>query len=283
MEEVTKTSAGAGDAPRRPRARRRIAVGLAVLVILVAVFAVIQGGGGGGGPLDTIAKAAEVTQREPGGRALVKADITSATTSEGITETGVMVFDDSGRARGAMTYRGDTNGREGKVETIVDGTTSYATSEQLGSLPEGKKWMEVDYSSAVKGSGSPADAGPREGLKTLEQVQGSEEVGKEDIRGVATTHYRGALPAAKEVFGVKVDASGPHVDVWIDGQGRVRRMQVALSSEVTGVESSATNTEITIDYVSFGRVPKIRLPDPDEVFDATGKIESEVQSVAEGH
>jgi LppX_LprAFG lipoprotein len=283
--DVTKKSAGgAGNASRRPRPNRWIAAGLAVLVIVVAVFAVSQGGGGGGGPLDAIAKAAVVTQREPGGRALLRADVTSATTPEGIAETGSMIFDDNGRARGTVTFRGDTNGKEGKVQTIVDGTTSYAASEQLESLPEGKKWMEVDYSAAAKGSGSPdpADAGPKEGLKTLEGVQGSEEVGKEEIRGVPTTHYRGTLPAAKEVFGVKVDVSDPHVDVWIDGQDRVRRMQVALSSEVNGVEASATDTEMTIDYVSFGRVPKIHLPNPDEVFDATKKIESEVQSVAEG-
>jgi LppX_LprAFG lipoprotein len=284
-DAVGKSAEVQGGAPRRHGTRRWIAAAAVVLVIVVAVFVVAQGGNGGGGPLDAIAKAAEVTQREPGGRALIKADVTSATTPEGITETGSMIFDESGRARGTVTVRGKTNGREAQVETVVDGTTSYVTSDALDSIPEGKKWMELDYSAAAEGSGSPAptDTGPEEGLKVLEGVQGSEEVGKEDIRGVPTTHYRGTLPANEEVFGVEVDVSALRVDVWIDAQDRVRRMRVDLSSEVNGVEATAVETEMTIDYVSFGRVPKIELPNPDEVFNATSEVESKLQSVAEGN
>jgi hypothetical protein len=71
--------------------------------------------------------------------------------------------------------------------------------------------------------------------------------------------------------------------VWIDAQGRVRRMQAALKTAVTEVEGSASTTEMTIDYVSFGRVPKIELPNPDEVFNATGEFESKLQSAARSH
>jgi hypothetical protein len=74
-----------------------------VVIIVIVVFAVAQRGGSGGGPLSAIAKAAEVTQREPGARATIHATVTSSTTPEGITESGSMIFDDSGRARGAMT------------------------------------------------------------------------------------------------------------------------------------------------------------------------------------
>jgi hypothetical protein len=112
---------------------------------------------------------------------------------------------------------------------------------------------------------------------------GAERIGEEDINGVPTTHYRGAFPAPEEVFGVKADVSDLHVDVWIDPQDRVRRMQVDLSSALPGVESSASTTEESIDYVSFGRVPKIELPSSDEVFNATGEVESNLQSAAEGN
>jgi LppX_LprAFG lipoprotein len=252
------------------------------VVIVIVVFAVAQRGGGGSSPLNAIAKAAEVTQRQPGGRAVIKATVTSLTTPEGITESGTMTFDDSGRARGELTVSGLTTGKEVKLVSIADGTSTYVSSDDLDqTLPDGKKWMELDLGSAAKGVSSPdpAGGGPEEGLKILERVHGSEEVGKEDIGGVATTHYRGTLAASDEVFGVKVDISAPQINVWIDAQDRVRRMQLVVSGSVGEV---STKTEMTIDYVEFGRVPKIALPDPSEVFNATSKIESQVQSAAEG-
>ncbi len=255
-----------------------------MIVIAVVVFAVAQGGGGTSGPLNAIAKAATVTQRESGGRAVIHATITSSTTPEGLTETGSMIFDDSGRARGTLTVKGHETGREGEVSVIADGTTSYVSSDLVESLPEGKKWMELDFSSAGDdlGSSSPADGGPEEGLRILERVQGVERIGEEDINGVPTTHYTGTLPASEEVFGVKLHLSPPDVDVWIDAQGRVRRMQVIVTGTV-GEREGVTTTEMSIDYVSFGRVAKIELPDPDEVFDATGEFESQLQSAAVGH
>jgi hypothetical protein len=268
----------------RPRSRRWVGAGLAVAIVAVVVFAVAQGGGSGGGPLNAIARAAEVTQREPGGRAAIHATVSPSTGAGRITETGSAVFDDSGRTRGALTVTSHETSKEVKLVVIAEGTKTYTSSDLLDSLPEGKKWMEVDYSSAVKGLGSsvPAESGPEEGLKVLERVQGAEELGREEIDGVHTTHYRGTLPTSKEVFGVKVHYSAPHVDVWIDTQDRVRRMRMVVSGTV-GEDEGPTTTEMTIDYVDFGRVPKIELPDPDEVFDATSAIESEVQAAAGGN
>jgi hypothetical protein len=283
-EELSSGDVGP-EPPGRRRARRWVGAGLAVVVIAIVAFAVAQGGGSRGTPLNAIAKAAEVTQREPGGRAFIHSTVTSATTDEGLTESGSVIFDDSGRTRGTITARGLSTGREVKVLAIGDGTTVYMSSDAFESIPEGKKWMELDFSSAGKGAGFsvPADDGPKEGLKILERVQDAEEIGKEDIDGVPATHYRGTLPTPEEVFGVKVDYSTLHVEVWIDGQGRVRRMQAAVSGSVNEAEGSATTTKMTIDYGEFGRVPKIGLPAPDEVFNATSEFESNVQSAAEGN
>ncbi len=281
------TTFGSGDrAPLRRRAGIRLgALGLAVVVVALVVFALVSGSGSGGGPLNAIAKAAEVTQREPGGHAVIHATIDSSTTPEGLTEAGSMVFDEDGRARGTLTVRGHTTGQEGKVTVIADGATSYTSSALLESLPEGKKWMELDLSSAVASSSSslPADGGPEEGLKVLEHVEDAEEIGQEDIRGVPTTHYRGTVPTAEEVLGVKVRTSAPQVDVWVDAQGRVRQMSLVVSGGVEGIEGSAVTTAMTIDYVDFERVPKIELPPPDEVFDATSELEAKLQSAAAGH
>jgi hypothetical protein len=282
-EQEPKSAGAAGSLPGRRRTGRWIGIGLAVVIVAVVVFAVAQGGGSGGGPLNAIAKAAEVTQREPGGRALITSTVTSPETSAGFTEAGTMVFDDDGRSRGTFTVEGHETGREAKFLAIADGTTSYVSSELLDSIPEGKKWMEVDYSSAEAdlGSSNPAEAGPQEGLKILEHVLGAEAIGKEDIEEVPTTHYRGILPTSSKVFGVEVHVSSSNVDVWIDAQDQVRRERLVITGSV-GESSLSTTTKMSIDFVEFGRVPKIALPRPDEVFNATSRIESQVQSAAEG-
>lgn len=251
-------------------------------VAVVAVFVIAQGGGSGGGPLNAIAKAAEITQREPGGRAVIKATVTSQGSTEGITESGTMTFDESGRARGELTVSVPTGDKEVSLVTVVDGAHTYTSSAALGNaLPDGKKWMELNLAAAQKGSGEPdpTSGGPTEGLKILERVEDPEEIGKEDIDGVPTTHYRGSLPTTGEVFGVKVAYSALDIDVWIDAQDRVRRMALDISGSIGGEQS---RTQMSIDYVEFGRVPKIELPPADEVFNATSEIESQVQAAAEG-
>lgn len=281
MGEGIRPASGEGAPKQRRRTARWVGAGLAVLIAIVVIFVAAQGGSSGGGPLDAIAKASEVTQREPGGRAVLEATVMSSTAPEGITESGPMVFDDSHKARGTFTVR--SHDKEGKFLVVVDGKKSYMSSDLLDSIPEGKKWIEVDYSSATTGAGTstPAQAGPEEGLKVLERVKDAEEVGKAEIDGVATTHYRGILPAAEEVFGVKLHYSALDVDVWIDAQDRVRRMHLDVTGSV-GEAEETTTTAMTIDFVEFGRVPTIAVPNPAEVFDATSEVEAEAQAAAEG-
>jgi hypothetical protein len=272
-----------GERPLRRRRRWWLGAGLAVVIIAIIAIVVASGGRSGGGPLNAIAKAAEVTQREPGGHATIDATVESSTTPEGFTETGPMIFDDSGRAEGTITVKGLSTGREVTITTIAEGTKSFTSSSALDSIPEGKKWIEIDVPSAPSKTGAPPANGPKEGLKTLESVEEAEKVGEEDVDGVPTTRYRGTFPHAEEVFGVKVDVSEPEVEVWIDKQERVRRMRVSLKSAVSGVANSATTTDITIDYESFGRVPKIEVPPADEVFNGTSELESKLQSATEGN
>jgi hypothetical protein len=264
--------------------KRWIGAGVAVVVVAVVAFVIAQSGGGGNTPLNAIAKAAEVTQHVPGGHAVVKATVTAAGSAEGFTESGSMAFDDHGGAEGTLNVTGNTTGKEVEATVIVEGTKVYTSSEAIDSLPAGKKWMELDYSKAVKGTtaSSPAESSPQAGLKILEKVQGVEEVGTEDIEGVATTHYRGTLPVAEEVFGVKTNFSAPETDVWIDPQNRVRRMRLVVTGSLSKGQPNITSEE-EITFVDFGRIPKIEAPPQEEVFDATNEIESKVQEAAKAN
>jgi hypothetical protein len=265
-------------------ARRWVAAGLAVVAVAIVAFVVAQGGGGGSTPLNAIAKAAEVTQHVPGGHSLIKATVTAAGSPEGLTETGSMDFDDQGRAEGTLSIRGHSTGKEAELAVVVEGEKAYVSSDVLDSITEGKKWMEVDYSKAVKGAdtSSPAESGPQAGLKLLEKVQGAEEVGKEEVEGVPTTHYRGTFPVTEEVFGVKTNFSAPKADVWIDSQNRVRRLLIVVTGSLNKGETKTTTAE-EITFTDFGRVPKIEAPPQSEVFDATSELESKVQEAAAGN
>jgi hypothetical protein len=282
-EDELKPESVESASPGRRRPRWWLGAGLAVVVVaVVVIFAVAQGGGSGGGPLDAIAKAAEVTQREPGGQANLSSTITSSELPGAITEQGSMIFDSDGRASGTMAVNIPGTAEE-QIKTIVIGTTGY-TAPGSG-VPEGKKWLEIDLAAANKqiAASNPAEGGPQEGLKVLEKVEDAKEVGKEEVDGVPTTRYRGTLPTTTEVFGTKVHYSAPSVEVWIDGQDRVRRMHLTISGSL-GESKQSTTTVMTIDFVSFGQVPKIEAPDPSEVFDATSLIESQVQAAGEeGH
>ncbi|MBS1894553.1 MAG: LppX_LprAFG lipoprotein [Actinobacteria bacterium] len=264
--------------------KRWIGVGIAVVVVAIVVVIVAQGGGGGSSPLNAIAKAAEVTQREPGGRATLVAKVTVSNSPEGILESGTMEFEDNERARGTLKVKGLSNGKELEVESIVDGTTSYSNSDAFEPIADGKKWVKLDFSGAAKlqGGATPTPGNPQEGLKVLENVQDAEVVGKEQIDGVPTTHYRGTFPATEEVFGVKSHFSAPRADVWIDSQGRVRRLRIVVAGSLNEGERTTT-IAMDINFVEFGRVPKIELPPADEAFDATGELESGIQSAAAGH
>jgi hypothetical protein len=274
----------AGGASRRAWGRKWLfGAGLAVVVIIaVAIFALAGGEGSDGGPLNAIAKAAEVTQREPGGRDVFRVTITTPESSEGLTETGSMIFDENERTEGTIDMSGLGLAHEAKILSVTDGLKTYMSSDLFDSLPEGKKWVELDLSSAVKtapGSSVPTAPGPTEGLKTLEKVIGAKEIGKEAIEGVPTTHFSGTLPTAEEVFGVKPDISESHVDVWIDGQDRVRKMHLLITGGLAG--GPAATTDMTIDFVEFGREPTISIPSQDEVFDATSKVEAAMQAASE--
>jgi hypothetical protein len=263
------------------RWRRWIGAGVAVVVVAVAIVVIAQSGGGGGTPLNAIAKAAEVTQREAGGHAIYDAKITVAGSPEGMTESGSLDFDESGRAAGTMKFKGLSTGKELTARMVGEGQKVYMSSDAFDSISEGKKWVEMNLTAAAKATGSSAGGdSATEGLKLLETVEHAEKVGSEEIDGVPTTHWRGTLPSASEVFGVKVHFSDLKVDAWIDAKERIRQMKVVISGKINEAQPEVT-TAIAINYVNFGQVPAIQLPPSSEVFDATKLIESNVQKAAE--
>jgi hypothetical protein len=86
-------------------------------------------------------------------------------------------------------------------------------------------------------------ASPKSQFKLLQQIAGLKAVGKVEIGGTETTHYRGTL----DVGAVK----GP-IEVWVDDDGVVRRER--QSGEDNGFVS-------TTNYYAFGSEVAVDVPD----------------------
>lgn len=146
----------------------------------------------------------------------------------------------------------------------------------------GKPWMALTEQTAAD---SPmlgfldqlrSQVDPRDSLKNLgSTVKDVEKVGTEEIRGEDTTHLRGrvdlsdeaiadapadlrdSLRQAQEQFG----AEGYPVDVWLDGEGRVRRFEYGMNMPIPG----GGETKVTLDLFGYGDDPEIEVPKPEDV------------------
>jgi hypothetical protein len=118
---------------------------------------------------------------------------------------------------------------------------------------------------ADAGSDAPAAAGERPG----------EEGRHETVDGVETTQYTTVLDPAKIPNGAKVqrlaNAKYEPVHVWIDGEGRVRRIRTAFTA-------LGSANEMTMTFSDFGKVVDVSLPPAAETYDATGQAASTLQN-----
>src|SRR5262249_6653609 len=146
-----------------------------------------------------------------------------------------------------------------QMQELIHSTTVYVGSSLFaGKLPGGAHWIKVDLARAGQAIGlNPqqllgGQSNPAQILDYLRASSGGvKQVGTELVRGVSTTHYRGAIDLAKiadvapasqraqlhaalaKLIGqLKVGALP--VDVWVNGKGLVRRISLSLSIPVNG-------------------------------------------------
>jgi hypothetical protein len=138
-----------------------------------------------------------------------------------------------------------------KSETIVIGDAIYSMLPGVGSA-NGKPWLKVSRSALAGGGAglaglSQTSVDPTGLLAALQTSSLVATVGADTVRGVSVMHYAATMASAPS-----------QVDVWIDAQGRIRRLAVA-----SGTGSSTTTTE----FYDFGTAVHIVAPPPDQVAD----------------
>jgi len=248
---------------------------LSVVVLGLAAFVWQQQGGDGGGPLNAIAQAAEKTEGETGGRAVMRVLVRSPGRSEPITMTGWSIFNAEGRTREVLRMPNPKSDGTVKLETVTDGNLFYIRSRLFGALPGGSEWMKLDPSLGQEPeTPAPADVDAKGELELLESVSDDVQVvGRENVRGVPTTRYRGTLESAESD-----SASAPlQVEVWVDAHELVRRTRLFQPRAEEGGEES-TSIDMRMDFFDWGIDPEIEVPDSSEVFDATPLAEEQFSS-----
>lgn len=292
---------------RTPRANRKLAKALAALGALTAVAAggVAVSGCGASATLDPIARAAEVTSQQAGARIKLTMQLSSPALPSGYSITATGYFDERNRSGemsmdlsnipGASELPG---GGAGTVRMIFQYPVIYMDMPFLaGKLPEGKTWIKLDLAKAAQAAGinlsqfsSLEQDNPTQFLEYLRASSGGVlEEGTEVIDGVPTTHYFATLQlssvlarlpssdqaAAKAALEKLGSAGAIPANVWVDAQGRVRRMQLTVTANAPAAAAGGAagaaggSGTITIDFTSYGPVPPVLPPPAGEVFDAT--------------
>jgi hypothetical protein len=146
----------------------------------------------------------------------------------------------------------NAGGLSGTIDAVLDGSKLYLRSPLLQSA-NGKSWLELDLAKAKStGTGATLSAiAAQDPTRTLEQLGALSHVtkiGDEQVGGVATTHYRGRLPAS-------ATKPGGIYDVWVgNDDGFVHRVRV--SSRIAG----GATLDATTDLSDYGKSVTITVP-----------------------
>ena len=201
-------------------------------------------------------------------------------------------------AEGLVDYQGDRSsvtmhlGRA-EVEVVSAGTTLYVRGPGLETLGATTPWASVDLEQVGETTGTDLDElrssnETASGLALLGGAEEVEEVGDEDIEGTETTHYRATVDLRKAVedagavtdrarfeqFVERLGDEDVDVDVWLDGEDRVRRLRY----EQPVPEQPEVVATVTLELSDHGVDERVDVPAEAETTDVTERVLQRVQA-----
>lgn len=156
-------------------------------------------------------------------------------------------------------------------------------------VPEGKSWVEISLPSQAADESLPflplgnVNANPMDLLAALTAIASKvTDLGPATVRGVAVTHYRVTVDLAKaeahqqpqaraefHAFASSLDSATLPVDVWVDGQARVRRIAISLPMPPGSGMPAGLRVSEAVDYYDFGVPVRVSAPPASEVMSAS--------------
>lgn len=277
--------------------RRAAGVGVAVIGLVLAGCGSTTAGSGGsdsaspGGTQDQVLVAAySATSGAKTARTsiAVKVDASAQGSSLNTSLSGDGVIDFATGDRDLVTHLPTG----GQTEQRSVGGVLYTQAAAVGGTPPAKPWVRVTLPPGAGGASAIQD--PTQVLGYLRTTARSlTKVGKDTVRGTATTHYRADLDLTKAVAasGATPQPGQPDpaqllrqqlgrdtlpVDVWVDAQQRVWRLQTVFpfqqgSGSATASPSTTTTAgtaSFTEEFYDFGVPVSVQAPPPDQVQEA---------------
>jgi len=260
---------------------------LALLCLAVSPVA-LAGCDGDTLSFDPVASAATKTAKTGSARVAFQANMSMEGVG-GVSFSGSGVFDGKSRS-GALNMRFNMPqaaqtqvGANPTMNMIFDGSDGlvlYMRSPMFDKqLPAGS-WVKMDLEKLAKKQGidmsqlmNANQADPSQALKMLMASSHARPMGKEWIRGVATTRYAFVIDfdqlvhdnKALQQFKSVTGTSSIPAQAWVDAQGRVRRLNVQMSMGAQlGTPMTMTMTE---DLYDFGVRTNIEPPSGSMVTD----------------
>jgi hypothetical protein len=173
-----------------------------------------------------------------------------------------------------------------KVDVVMLGTTMYMRVPGQEPQP-GKPWIKLDLAALAKASGTQlsgltqgASNDPTQALALLKGVSSDiQEVGPEQVRDADTTHYKVKIDlqkaaqqqgtaTKKQMAQILEQAQVKTIpaDVWIDDEGRMRKMRYVM--KLRPKEASSTVTVGTaMELFDFGTVANVVKPPASQTTD----------------
>jgi hypothetical protein len=164
-----------------------------------------------------------------------------------------------------------------------------------------KAWLGISLPNRAAGGGVPflplggVSANPMDLLSALTMI-GSKvtDLGPATVRGIAVTHYRVDVDLAKaeahqrpqtraefQSFVSSVGLATLRVDVWVDGQARVRRIAVSLPMPQSSGLPAGFRVSEAADYYDFGIPVQVSAPPAREVL-STGAFSQSISIAGSG-
>jgi hypothetical protein len=280
-----------------PRVLARSVLAL-IAALAVAVLASGCGSGGAAAVLDPVAKAAETTSNTDGAKLEmhVRLDLGSLGGLISLDGHGQVNFKHregqiSMQFSGLPAAAASVLGEDATISELFTGDAVYVESPSLaGKLPNGARWIKIDVAAAARTLGldpqslSSGQANPAQFLDYLRSLGGTvREAGTDTVRGVQATRYtgtidlhkvidqlpssdRGAAQAAIDKMISELGAGSIPVQVWVDAQQMVRKMEIAFPLTAGGqrLESS-----VTLEFFDFGPTPAVQAPAASETYEVS--------------
>jgi hypothetical protein len=235
-------------------------------------------------PQQLIAGAADATAKA--GSARMTMDMTMTLGTEGTMDMHGDGRFDMRAKRGTMDLVVHELGKRIEMREIVDGTIVYVKIP--APLSGGKHWMKVDTNArnaAGMNLGALSQANQGDPTQALSYLRGASSsivrVGAEAVRGTPTTHYHAVIDLGRIAANAPADVreevrhsidqmsaltgiTSLPVEVWIDGQGRVRREVMDMRFENTAM--AGVTMHMSMDLFDFGTPVDVTVPPEGDTF-----------------